>query len=111
MTHTHADIARKRIYYVNLDEAFFTFARVECGRDDVGPLLNELERTIRAQHGQAQRVLSASRHPRPIWELATSSLRFRYQVLAHTIEVGCIWSKATGRAYEPKHDLMAEFSR
>lgn len=105
----HADIDILPICYVNLDEAFFIFALEECKGHDPEELLNEMEETIRTEHGRALKR-EVEDHPRPVWELSTKRLRFTYQVLPDCIEVGSIISRLTGMPYEPKHDLHAEFT-
>lgn len=107
----HPDIAAKNIDYVNLDTAFDTFVFRNCGGQSADQLLHELEHTLRTQHGQAQPARVCYQHPRTIWELSTPSLRFQYQILPDRVEVGGIWSIATGQVYEPKHDLLAEYTK
>lgn len=104
---SHADIGDKPITYVRLDQAFLDFAVDVCQAASGDLLLDDLEDTIRGRHGAARRI-SWPQQPRPLWELETHFLRFQYQVLADRIEVGSIWSRATGVRYEPSQDLLAE---
>lgn len=105
----HADIADKPITYVQLDKSFAAFAVDACGAASADLLLEDLEDTIRARHGQARQVL-LSAHGRPVWKLKTYSLRFQYQVLADKVEVGGIGSRETGHLYEASQYLLAEYT-
>lgn len=107
---THPDIAEKEITYVSIDSSFASFANDECRAPCPTLLINEIENAIRLRHGEAQRV-SLRGHPRPLWQLQTPLIRFHYQVLDDTIEVGTIFSTKTGACYEPSQDLLAEYTK
>ena len=107
---THPDIAGKHITYVNLDRSFASFASDECNAPCPTMLTEEIENAIRRRHHEAEQV-SLRGHQRPLWQLQTPLLRFHYQVLNDSIEVGTIYSALTGTCYEPGQDLLAEYTK
>lgn len=109
MKHIHADIANKPIESIyQLTASFDLFA--EEGADiDGDTLWANIVETIQTCHHEATPETIPG-HPRPIWKLDIAGFYFYYQVLSDRIEVGDIVSTATGFAFEPTQDLMAEFT-
>lgn len=107
--YTHPDIADKEITCLNLDDSFADFAYNACGSSNTNFLIDDLKHTIRFRHGEAKQVPFSS-HPRALWELQSSALRFHYQVLDRSVEVGSLWSSTTGTCYEPSQDRLAEYT-